>query len=54
MSRATSELASSFLFNLGKGTAEPQIPAAGWKDAPHVKGEMKGACRCRVLCLIFL
>lgn len=42
MSRVSSELASSLLVNLGKGTTEPQIPAAGWKDVPRMKGELKG------------
>lgn len=34
MSRATSQLASSSLCNLGEGTVEPQIPPGSWKDVP--------------------
>lgn len=42
MSRESSELTSSLLFDLGKGTMESQIPVVGRRDVPRVKGEPKG------------
>lgn len=43
MSRATSELASAFLLNLSKSTAEPQTSSVGWENVLRVKRELKGA-----------